>query len=284
MTTGTFMKNWRQPSILPGFGLTLGYTIFYLTVIILIPLAALIWRSTALGWREFLAIALDERTLRALEVSFGSALMAASINVVFGVITAWVLVRYTFPGRRLLDAVIDLPFALPTAVAGIALAALYSPKGWVGQLFAPLGIKIAFTPIGIVVALIFVGLPFIVRTVQPVMEELDREVEEAAATLGASRSQTLRMVVLPTLVPAILTGFALAFARAVGEYGSVIFIAGNIPYVSEIAPLLIVIRLEEFNYAGATSIACIMLVISFAMLLLINLLQMWSRRRYTNVR
>lgn len=284
MTTGTFMKNWRQPSILPGFGLTLGYTIFYLTVIILIPLAALIWRSTALGWREFLAIALDERTLRALEVSFGSALMAASINVVFGVITAWVLVRYTFPGRRLLDAVIDLPFALPTAVAGIALAALYSPKGWVGQLFAPLGIKIAFTPIGIVVALIFVGLPFIVRTVQPVMEELDREVEEAAATLGASRFQTLRMVVLPTLVPAILTGFALAFARAVGEYGSVIFIAGNIPYVSEIAPLLIVIRLEEFNYAGATSIACIMLVISFAMLLLINLLQMWSRRRYTNVR
>ncbi|NML74445.1 sulfate ABC transporter permease subunit CysT [Rhizobium sp. S-51] len=284
MTTGTFMKNWRQPSILPGFGLTLGYTIFYLTVIILIPLAALIWRSTALGWREFLAIALDERTLRALEVSFGSALMAASINVVFGVITAWVLVRYTFPGRRLLDAVIDLPFALPTAVAGIALAALYSPKGWVGQLFAPLGIKIAFTPIGIVVALVFVGLPFIVRTVQPVMEELDREVEEAAATLGASRFQTLRMVVLPTLVPAILTGFALAFARAVGEYGSVIFIAGNIPYVSEIAPLLIVIRLEEFNYAGATSIACIMLVISFAMLLLINLLQMWSRRRYTNVR
>ncbi|WP_205927804.1 sulfate ABC transporter permease subunit CysT [Rhizobium terricola] len=278
------MKNWRQPSILPGFGLTLGYTIFYLTVIILIPLAALIWRSTALGWREFLAIALDERTLRALEVSFGSALMAASINVVFGVITAWVLVRYTFPGRRLLDAVIDLPFALPTAVAGIALAALYSPKGWVGQLFAPLGIKIAFTPIGIVVALVFVGLPFIVRTVQPVMEELDREVEEAAATLGASRFQTLRMVVLPTLVPAILTGFALAFARAVGEYGSVIFIAGNIPYVSEIAPLLIVIRLEEFNYAGATSIACIMLVISFAMLLLINLLQMWSRRRYTNVR
>nr|WP_186363483.1 sulfate ABC transporter permease subunit CysT [Rhizobium sp. ACO-34A] len=278
------MKNWRQPSILPGFGLTLGYTIFYLTVIILIPLAALIWRSTALGWQEFLAIALDERTLRSLEVSFGSALMAAGINMVFGVVTAWVLVRYRFPGRRLLDAVIDLPFALPTAVAGIALAALYAPKGWIGQLFAPLGIKIAFTPAGIVVALIFVGLPFIVRTVQPVMEELDREVEEAAATLGASRFQTLFYVVLPALVPAILTGFALAFARAVGEYGSVIFIAGNIPYVSEIAPLLIVIRLEEFNYAGATSIASIMLLISFAMLLLINLLQMWSRRRYSNVR
>ncbi|PZU84930.1 MAG: sulfate ABC transporter permease subunit CysT [Shinella sp.] len=282
--TGTFMKNWRQPSILPGFGLTLGYTIFYLTVIILIPLAALVWRSAELGWQEFLSIALDERTLRALEVSFGSALIAAGINVVFGVVTAWVLVRYRFPGRRLLDAVIDLPFALPTAVAGIALAALYAPKGWIGQLFAPLGIKIAFTPAGIVVALIFVGLPFIVRTVQPVMEELDREVEEAAATLGASRFQTLFYVVLPALVPAILTGFALAFARAVGEYGSVIFIAGNIPYVSEIAPLLIVIRLEEFHYAGATSIASIMLLISFAMLLVINLLQMWSRRRYSNVR
>ncbi|MGX5665495.1 sulfate ABC transporter permease subunit CysT [Rhizobium daejeonense] len=278
------MKNWRQPSILPGFGLTLGYTIFYLTVIILIPLAALVWRSAELGWQEFISIALDERTLRSLEVSFGSALIAAGINVVFGVITAWVLVRYRFPGRRLLDAVIDLPFALPTAVAGISLAALYAPKGWIGQLFAPLGIKIAFTPAGIVVALIFVGLPFIVRTVQPVMEELDREVEEAAATLGASRFQTLFYVVLPALVPAILTGFALAFARAVGEYGSVIFIAGNIPYVSEIAPLLIVIRLEEFHYAGATSIASIMLLISFAMLLLINLLQMWSRRRYSNVR
>ncbi|MCJ7996373.1 sulfate ABC transporter permease subunit CysT [Rhizobium cremeum] len=278
------MKNWRQPSILPGFGLTLGYTIFYLTVIILIPLAALIWRSAELGWQEFISIALDERTLRSLEVSFGSALIAAGINVVFGVVTAWVLVRYSFPGRRLLDAVIDLPFALPTAVAGISLAALYAPKGWIGQLFAPLGIKIAFTPAGIVVALIFVGLPFIVRTVQPVMEELDREVEEAAATLGANRFQTLLHVVLPALVPAILTGFALAFARAVGEYGSVIFIAGNIPYVSEIAPLLIVIRLEEFHYAGATSIASIMLVISFAMLLLINLLQMWSRRRYSNVR
>ncbi len=278
------MKNWRQPSILPGFGLTLGYTIFYLTVIILIPLAALVWRSAELGWQEFISIALDERTLRSLEVSFGSALIAAGINVVFGVITAWVLVRYRFPGRRLLDAVIDLPFALPTAVAGISLAALYAPKGWIGQLLAPLGIKIAFTPAGIVVALIFVGLPFIVRTVQPVMEELDREVEEAAATLGASRFQTLFYVVLPALVPAILTGFALAFARAVGEYGSVIFIAGNIPYVSEIAPLLIVIRLEEFHYAGATSIASIMLLISFAMLLLINLLQMWSRRRYSNVR
>ncbi len=278
------MKNWRQPSILPGFGLTLGYTIFYLTAIILIPLAALVWRSASLGWDEFVAIALDERTLQALKVSFGCSLIAASINAVFGVVTAWVLVRYEFPGRRLLDAIIDLPFALPTAVAGISLAALYAPKGWVGSLFAPLGIKIAFTPLGIVVALVFVGLPFVVRTVQPVMQEIDREVEEVAATLGANRFQAITRVILPGLVPAILTGFALAFARAVGEYGSVIFIAGNIPYVSEIAPLLIVIRLEEFNYAGATSIACIMLIISFAMLLLINLLQMWSRRRYTNVR
>ena len=278
------MKNWRQPSILPGFGLTLGYTIFYLTVIILIPLVGLVWRSASLGWAEFFSIATDERTMLALKVSFGSALAAGAINAVFGVIVAWVLVRYDFPGRRLLDAVVDLPFALPTAVAGISLAALYAPNGWIGSLLAPLGIKIAFTPVGIVVALVFVGLPFVVRTVQPVMEELDREVEEASATLGATRFQTLRMVVLPALTPAILTGFALAFARGVGEYGSVIFIAGNIPYVSEIAPLLIVIRLEEFNYAGATAIACIMLVISFAMLLFINLLQMWSRRRYANVR
>ena len=278
------MKNWRQPSILPGFGLTLGYTIFYLTVIILIPLVGLVWRSASLGWEEFFAIATDERTVLALKVSFGSALAAGAINAVFGVIVAWVLVRYDFPGRRLLDAVVDMPFALPTAVAGISLAALYAPNGWVGSLLAPLGIKIAFTPVGIVVALVFVGLPFVVRTVQPVMEELDREVEEASATLGATRFQTLRMVVLPALTPAILTGFALAFARGVGEYGSVIFIAGNIPYVSEIAPLLIVIRLEEFNYAGATAIACIILVISFAMLLFINLLQMWSRRRYANVR
>ncbi|MDQ0455176.1 sulfate ABC transporter permease subunit CysT [Rhizobium paknamense] len=284
MTTGSLMSKWRQPSILPGFGLTLGYTLFYLTIIILIPLAALIWRSSSIGWTEFAALATDERTLQALKVSFGCALIAAAVNVVFGTLTAWVLVRYEFPGRRLLDAIIDLPFALPTAVAGIALASLYAPKGWVGALFQPLGLKIAFTPLGIIVALVFVGLPFVVRTVQPVMEEIDREVEEAAATLGANRFQTITRVLLPALVPAILTGFALAFARAVGEYGSVIFIAGNIPYVSEIAPLLIVIRLEEFNIAGATSIACIMLIISFIMLLVINLLQFWSRRRYSNVR
>lgn len=276
------MKNWRNPSILPGFGLTLGYTLFYLIIIILIPLAALVVRASSVGWNDFIALAFDSRTLHALGVSFGAALIAACINAVFGVATAWVLVRYDFPGRRIMDAVIDLPFALPTAVAGISLASLYAPKGMIGALFMPLGLKIAYTPIGIVVALVFVGLPFIVRTVQPVMEELDREVEEAAATLGATRFQTVTRVVLPLLVPAILTGFALAFARAVGEYGSVIFIAGNIPYLSEIAPLLIVIRLEEFNYSGATAIALIMLIISFIMLLIINLLQMWSRRRYSN--
>ena len=284
MASGLLTTPWRKPGIIPGFGLAFGYTLFYLTVIILIPIGALIWRTSTLGLSEFYAIAADPRTRNALEISFGSALIAAAINTVFGVLTAWVLVRYRFPGRRLLDAIVDLPFALPTAVAGIALASLYASKGWIGQLFAPLGIKIAFTPLGIVVALVFVGLPFVVRTVQPVMEELDREVEEAAATLGASRLQSLIHVVLPMLLPSVLTGFALAFARAVGEYGSVIFIAGNIPFQSEIAPLLIVIRLEEFNYAGATAIASLMLLIAFVMLLIINLLQVWSRRRYSNVR
>jgi sulfate transport system permease protein len=274
---------WRQPSVLPGFGLTLGYTIAYLFLIILIPLAGLVIYTSSLGFEQFFAIATDSRTLNALRISFGTAFIAALVNVVFGVIVAWVLVRYKFPGRRFLDAVVDLPFALPTAVAGIALTALYSERGWIGQFFAPYGIKISFTEKGIVAALIFIGLPFVVRTVQPVMEEIDRGVEEAAATLGANRFQTIFKVLLPGLVPAILTGFALAFARGVGEYGSVIFIAGNIPYVSEIAPLLIVIRLEEFNYPAATAIATIMLVISFAMLLLINLIQAWSRRRYENV-
>ena len=274
---------WRQPSVLPGFGLTLGYTLAYLFLIILIPLAGLVIYTSSLGIEQFFAIATDSRTLNALRISFGTAFLAALVNVVFGVIVAWVLVRYKFPGRRFLDAVVDLPFALPTAVAGIALTALYSERGWIGQFFAPYGIKISFTEKGIVAALIFIGLPFVVRTVQPVMEEIDRGVEEAAATLGANRFQTIFKVLLPGLVPANLTGFALAFARGVGEYGSVIFIAGNIPYVSEIAPLLIVIRLEEFNYPAATAIATIMLVISFAMLLLINLIQAWSRRRYDNV-
>lgn len=274
---------WRHPSVLPGFGLTLGFTLTYLFLIILIPLAGLVWYTTSLGISEFWSIATDTRTLNALRVSFGTAFVAALINVVFGTLLAWVLVRYQFPGRRLVDAVVDLPFALPTAVAGIALTALYSNRGWVGSLFEPFNIKIAFTPYGIVIALVFIGLPFVVRTVQPIIEEIDKQVEEAAATLGANRFQTITKVLLPGLTPAIWTGFALAFARGVGEYGSVIFIAGNIPYVSEIAPLLIVIRLEEFNYPAATAIATIMLVIAFVMLLIINLIQAWSRRRYGNV-
>jgi len=282
MTTAYADGGWRfrQPSIIPGFGLTFGFSIAYLTLIILIPLTALVWRSASLGWTDFIAIATDERTLRALEVSFGTAFVAATVNVVFGTIVAWVLVRYRFPGRRIIDAMVDLPFALPTAVAGIALTTLYAPQGWVGSLLSPLGIQVAYTPLGIIVALVFIGLPFVVRTVQPIMEEIDSGVEEVAATLGASRFQTIWRVLFPGLFPAILTGFALAFARGVGEYGSVIFIAGNIPYVSEIAPLLIVIRLEEYNYAAATAIAAIMLGLSFAMLLVINLVQAWSRKRY----
>ncbi len=282
MTTASVTTGWqfRRPSVIPGFGLTLGFSLAYLSLIVLIPLSGVVWRSSELGWTEFRSIVTDERTLNALRISFGASLIAATVNVVFGTIVAWVLVRYRFPGRRIVDAAVDLPFALPTAVAGIALASIYAPNGWIGQLLAPLGLKVAYTPLGIVIALVFIGLPFVVRTVQPVMEEIDREVEEAAATLGASRLQTIAKVVLPGLAPAILTGFALAFARAVGEYGSVIFIAGNIPYVSEIAPLLIVIRLEEFNYAGATAIAAVMLGMSFAMLFVINLIQAWSRRRY----
>ncbi len=270
----------RQPSVIPGFGLALGVTLSWLILIILIPLSGLAWRSSALGWSTFWALATDQRTINALRISFGTAFVAALVNVVFGVILAWVLVRYRFPGKRIIDAMVDLPFALPTAVAGIALTTLYAPNGWIGSLLSPLGIKIAFTPIGIVFALVFVGLPFVVRTVQPIMEEIDKEVEEAAATLGANRFQTISRVLLPGLAPAVLTGFALAFARGVGEYGSVIFIAGNLPYISEIAPLLIVIRLEEFNYPAATAIAAVMLIISFAMLLIINMIQAWSRRRY----
>ncbi len=282
MSTAPAEAGWRfrTPSVIPGFGLTLGFSLAYLTLIILIPLSGLVWRTASLGWPEFVAIALDRRTLQALKISFGTALIAAAINVVFGTIVAWVLTRYRFPGRRVVDAMVDLPFALPTAVAGIALTTLYAPRGWVGQLLTPLGIKVAYTPLGIVIALVFIGLPFVVRTVQPVMEEIDRGVEEVAATLGASRFQTVWRVLLPGLGPAILTGFALAFARGVGEYGSVIFIAGNLPYVSEIAPLLIVIRLEEYDYPAATAIATIMLALSFVMLLFINLVQAWSRKRY----
>ncbi|WP_028745027.1 sulfate ABC transporter permease subunit CysT [Rhizobium mesoamericanum] len=270
----------RRPSVIPGFGMALGLTLTWLTLLILIPLSGLAWRSSELGWTKFLDIAFDPRTLSALRISFGAAFAAALINAAFGVVLAWVLVRYRFPGKRVIDAMVDLPFALPTAVAGIALATLYAPNGWIGQFLTPFGIKIAFTPLGIVVALVFVGLPFVVRTVQPVMEEIDKEVEEAAATLGATRLQTIFRVLLPGLAAPVLTGFALAFARGVGEYGSVIFIAGNLPFRSEIAPLLIVIKLEEYNYASATAIAAVMLIISFVMLLIINLIQSWSRRRY----
>jgi sulfate transport system permease protein len=277
-----------KPNVIPGFGLTLGYTMVYLSLIVLIPLAALFIKSATLPLDQIVKIATAHRTLQALWVSFGSSLLAAIVNVVFGLIVAWVLVRYKFPGRRLMDAIVDLPFALPTAVAGIALSTIYAEKGWIGWFVGAngplhLGWKIAYTPSGIVIALIFIGLPFVVRTVQPVLEEFEQELEEASATLGANRLQTITRVILPRLVPAILTGFALAFARAVGEYGSVIFIASNIPNKSEIAPLLIIIKLEEFDVAGAAVIATIMLVAAFLMLLVINLIQTWARRRYGDV-
>jgi sulfate transport system permease protein len=270
---------WRVPSALPGFGLTLGFTLFYLSVIVLLPLAALVLRPWSLGLHGLLAVIETPRALAALRVSFGTALIAAAINAVFGLIVAWVMVRYRFPAKRFVDALIDLPFALPTAVAGIALTALYAPNGWIGSLLAAIGVKVAFTPLGIIVALTFIGLPFIVRTLEPVLEELDREHEEAAATLGATRAQVFLRVLLPALAPALVTGSALAFARGVGEYGSVIFIAGNIPMVSEIAPLLIVIKLEQYDYAGAAAIGVAMLAISFLMLLAINLLQVWAANR-----
>jgi sulfate transport system permease protein len=273
----------RRKSAIPGFGLALGYTIAYLGLIVLLPLAALVLRAGEMGTGGLMSLASEPRVLGALRTSFGLALLAAGTNAFFGMIVAWVLVRYRFPGRGLIDAAVDLPFALPTAVAGIALASLYAPNGWIGGLVAPLGWKIAFTPFGIYIALVFVGLPFIVRTVQPVIAECDREIEEASATLGATRWQTVWRVVLPPLMPALLTGFALAFARGVGEYGSIIFIAGNIPYVSEIAPLLIVIKLEEYDYAGATAIATVMLAVAFVILLVINLVQAWSRKRFGHV-
>ncbi|HJV64188.1 MAG TPA: sulfate ABC transporter permease subunit CysT [Geomonas sp.] len=268
----------QRKSVLPGFGPTLGYTVFYLSIIVLIPLSALFFKTASLSWGDFVAAVSSPRVLASYRVTFGSALLAAAVNAVFGVLVAWVLVRYRFPGRKLIDALVDLPFALPTAVAGITLASVYSPNGWMGQLLEPRGIKIAFTPLGIVVAMIFIGLPFVVRTVQPVLEELDREVEEAASCLGANRLQTFTRVIFPIMLPAVLTGFALAFARAVGEYGSIIFIAGNMPMVSEITPLLIITKLEQYDYAGATAIATVMLAASFLLLLSINLLQKWSRR------
>ena len=266
----------RKPSVMPGFGLTLGYTLLYLSLIVLIPLAGLLLRPFALGWQGFWHVILDGRVLAALGLSFGASALAAFINAFFGGVVAWVLVRYDFPGRRLVDAVVDLPFALPTAVAGIALAALYAPNGWIGEWLAPFGIQVAFNRLGVLVALTFIGLPFVVRTLEPVLQDLDPEFEEAAATLGAGRWQTFRRVVLPSVLPALLTGVALAFARAVGEYGSVIFIAGNMPMRSEIAPLLIIVKLEEFDYAGAAAVGVAMLVLSFVLLLLINLLQRWK--------
>ncbi|HKP26047.1 MAG TPA: sulfate ABC transporter permease subunit CysT [Dongiaceae bacterium] len=268
----------KRPSVLPGFGITLGFAVAYLSIIVLLPLSALVLRPATLGLDGFLGVLTDSRVLAALRLSFGAAAIAALVNAFFGLIVAWILVRYDFPGKRIVDALVDLPFALPTAVAGIALATIYAPNGWIGGLVAPLGIKIAFTPLGVLLALIFIGLPFVVRSLQPVLQDLDKEVEEAAVSLGANRAQTFRLVVLPAIMPALLTGFALAFARAVGEYGSVIFIAGNMPLVSEIAPLLIVIKLEQFDYAGAAAIGVIMLAASFLILLVINLVQRWSRR------
>jgi sulfate/thiosulfate transport system permease protein len=269
----------RQPSVIPGFGITFGFAVAYLSIVILIPLAALLLRPWELGLVGVWEVVTAPRVLAALKLSFGAALAASLINAVFGLLVAWVLVRYRFPGKRILDAFVDLPFALPTAVAGIALSALYAPNGWFGQYLALAGVKVAYTPLGVVVALTFIGLPFVVRSVQPVLSEMEKEQEEVAATLGATRGQTFWRVIMPAILPAWLTGAALAFARAVGEYGSVIFIAGNLPMVSEIAPLLIVIKLEQFDYAGAAAVGSAMLVISFVMLLAINSLQAWARKR-----
>jgi sulfate transport system permease protein len=270
---------WRKPSAVPGFGITLGLTLSWLSLIVLIPLAGLFVKAASLGIPGFWDVVSSPRVLAALRLSFGAAFAAALVNAVLGLIVAWVLVRYDFPGRRFVDALIDIPFALPTAVAGIALTALYAENGWIGAVLADVGGRVAFTPLGVLVALVFIGLPFVVRTVEPVLGDVATEVEEAAATLGASRLQIIRRVIMPLIFPALATGFALAFARALGEYGSVIFIAGNLPMVSEIAPLLIVIRLSEFAYAEATAIAVAMLAGAFAVLLGINLLQRWARRR-----
>ncbi|WP_159978884.1 sulfate ABC transporter permease subunit CysT [Novosphingobium sp. 18052] len=273
-------RRWRQPSVLPGFGLTFGLSLGWLTLIVLIPLATIFLKSAGMGWDQFVAVGLSDRALAAYRLSFGTAAAAGLVNAVFGLLVAWVLVRYTFPGQRIIGAIVDLPFALPTAVAGIALTALYSPSGWVGRFLDPLGIKVAFTPIGITVALVFIGLPFVVRSVEPVLADLGNDVEEAAATLGATRLQTFRRVIFPAIAPALLTGFALAFARGVGEYGSVIFISGNMPGRTEIAPLLIVTQLEQYNYDGATAIATVMMLVSFAILLALNVVQAAGRHRY----
>ncbi|MDA4940429.1 sulfate ABC transporter permease subunit CysT [Acinetobacter baumannii] len=269
----------QRSRVLPGFGLSLGFTLAYVSFIVLIPLAAVFIKSFGIGWDGLWEILTSERILKSLQLSFSSALIAAFINVVFGLLLAWCLVRYNFPGKRLVDALVDLPFALPTAVAGIALTSLYAPTGWIGQYLEPLGIQVTYTPIGITLALVFIGIPFIVRTVQPVLSDIETELEEAASALGANRWQTITKIILPILLPALFTGFALAFARGVGEYGSVIFIAGNQPFKTEIAPLMIISRLEEYDYAGATTIAAVMLVLSFIILFVINLLQAWANRR-----
>lgn len=274
------MATKKKKHLLPGYGLSLGYTLVYLSLIVLIPLAAVFLRTTELSLHEFWAVVTTPRVVATYKLTFGASLLAAVINLVFGLLTTWVLVRYQFFGKKVLDALVDLPFALPTAVAGIALTAIYAPNGWLGQWLEPHGIKVAFTPLGVVVALTFIGLPFVVRTVQPVLEDFSSEAEEAAASLGANRWQTFYKIILPAIWPALLTGFSLAFARAVGEYGSVIFIAGNMPMISEITPLMIITKLEQYDYAGATAIAVVMLVISFVLLLLINLLQWWSNHRH----
>lgn len=273
------MASASRKRVLPGFGLSLGFTLAYLSLIVLIPLSAVFFKTATMSWAEFWSAVATPRVVASYKLTFGASLLAALMNAVFGLLLAWGLTRYTFPGRKVVDALIDLPFALPTAVAGIALTAIYAKNGWIGSLLEPLGIKVAFTPLGVLVALTFIGLPFVVRTVQPVLEDLETEFEEAAASLGANRWQAFQRVVFPALLPALLTGFALAFARAVGEYGSVIFIAGNIPMVSEITPLIIITKLEQFDYRGATAVASVMLVFSFILLLIVNGLQAWTSRR-----
>jgi len=270
----------KLQSVIPGFGLTMGLTLFYITLLILIPVSMVFINSSSLGLKSFWEIVSGERVVASLKVSFTTSFLAALINSVFGLLTAWVLERYTFPGKKIIDGLIDLPFALPTAVAGISLTTLYAPNGWIGRLFEPLGIKISYTPLGITIALVFISFPFVIRTVQPVLQSIDTEVEEAAACLGASRFQTFRKIIIPELLPAIITGFALSFARALGEYGSVVFISGNMPMRTEITPLLIRTKLEQYDYAGGTAVAAIMLIISFIMLLIINFFQWWASNRH----
>jgi len=283
MSRNMFKFRLKQHSVLPGFGFTMGFTVIYMSLIVLIPLAGLVLKTTSMGWSEFFDTIFDLRALASYRLSFGAAVLSAMINAVFGFILAWVLVRYTFPGKKIIDAVVDLPFALPTAVSGIALTSIYTKTGWLGSQLEPMGIRVAFTWIGVVVALTLIGMPFVVRTLQPALAEIEVEIEEAAASLGAHRWQTFRRVILPTVLPALLTGFSMAMARAIGEYGSIVFIAGNIPMKTEITPLLIIIKLEQYDYTGATAIAVVMLVASFFMLFVINILQWWSRQRYVEV-